>query len=169
MKAPLSLGLLAMNKYALFLGDRTYSSWSLRGWLLFEKFGIQVANTTFVDFSLEAPVSEQMVDCKISKTVPTLFIDGGGTEISDSLAMAEELASRHPKAGIWPSDPNARAIARTLAAEMHSSFMDLRSECPMNLKVAYKAAPVSDGVGKDLRRLETLCGLCAFFDYRCVQ
>lgn len=149
---------MASYRYSLFLGNRTYSSWSLRGWLLFEKFGIPISTTTFVDFNLDQSVSEQMGDAvNISKTVPTLLILPESTEISDSLAMAEELATRHPDAGIWPSgNPQARAIARTLAAEMHSSFNDLRNDCPMNLRVAYEEVPTSKRLLKDVKRVEAL-------------
>ncbi len=139
--------------YDLILGDRTYSSWSLRGWLLFERFGI-AANVRFVSFNVGA-VAAQMADCAPARTVPTVRTPDGAV-VSDSLAIAEELASRHPDAGIWPTDAKARAIARSLAAEMHSGFGELREECPMNLRCAYTGFAPSAGVASDLRRLETI-------------
>ncbi|PRY23578.1 glutathione S-transferase [Aliiruegeria haliotis] len=139
--------------YQLHIGDYTYSSWSLRGWLLFDRFGLPV-RTSFVDFN-KGSVASQMAALPPARTVPTLET-ADGTVIWDSLAIAEELASRHPEAGHWPSDPAARAIARSLAAEMHSGFMALRSDCPMNLRTAYSDAAPSEAVLADLKRLEEI-------------
>lgn len=139
--------------YDLYLGDRSYSSWSLRGWLLFEKFGIPV-KTHYVDFAKNS-VEAQLAAIAPAKTVPTLLIDGM-TVISESLSIAEELASRHPDKGIWPADPNHRAVARTLAAEMATGFGPLRNDCPMNLNVAYSGVEPSDVVRANLRRIETI-------------
>lgn len=140
--------------YDLVIGDYAYSSWSLRGWLLFEKFGIS-AQVTLVDFSTGVPLSEQMPDFAPAKTVPTVRTPEG-VIVSESLAIAEELASRHPDAGLWPSDPGARAMARNLVSEMHAGFMDLRNECPMNLRTAYSDSSPSEAVLKDVARLETI-------------
>jgi glutathione S-transferase len=139
--------------YDLYIGDYAYSSWSLRGWLLFEQFGI-ARNTTLVDFS-DLSVAEQLTEIAPARTVPAVKLPDGAV-LSDSLAIAEELASRHPDAGIWPSDPAARATARNLAAEMHSGFFALRNDCPMNLRVSYENAAPSEAVLADLARLETI-------------
>lgn len=137
----------------LLLGDRAYSSWSLRGWLLFARFGIEV-ETRFVSF-FDAGVAEQLADHAPARTVPT-WITPEGVAVSESLAIAEELASRHPQAGHWPDDPAARACARTLTSEMHAGFTALRSTCPMNLRVAYSNTPVPEAVAADLARLDTI-------------
>jgi glutathione S-transferase len=79
-----------------------------------------------------------------------------GTVVAESLAIAEELASRHPEAGLWPKDPAARAVARMLAAEMHAGFTALRSHCPMNLRISYTGCDPTDAVLADLARLETI-------------
>lgn len=139
--------------YTLYLGDYAYSSWSLRGWLLFEKFGIP-RQQTLLDFSGK-DVAAQLRDLAPARTVPTAVMPEG-TVVSESLAIAEELASRHPEAGLWPSDPGARATARTLAAEMHAGFLELRAECPMNLRLAYTHTQPSQGVLDDLKRLEEI-------------
>ena len=139
--------------YELILGDRAYSSWSLRGWLLFERFGI-AADVRFVSFN-DGPAAEQMPDFAPARTVPSARMPDGAI-VSDSLAIAEELASRHPDAGLWPADPAARATARSLAAQMHSGFAELREDCPMNLRCAYTGFVTSAGVLNDLRRLETV-------------
>ncbi|TCL08598.1 glutathione S-transferase [Shimia isoporae] len=139
--------------YQLLLGDYAYSSWSLRGWLLFEKFGIS-RDQTMVDFS-DLSVAEQLVKFAPARTVPTMITPEGAV-VSDSLSIAEELASRHPEAGLWPTDIKARATARTLAAEMHSGFTALRSDCPMNLRISYQDAAPSDSVLEDLARIEAI-------------
>ena len=139
--------------YDLILGDRAYSSWSLRGWLLFEAFAIAV-KTRYVQFH-DASVAEQLTAHAPAQTVPTLVTPEGAV-IGDSLAIAEELATRHPDAGIWPSNPLARATARSLAAEMHSGFGALRNDCPMNLRCAYSSYAAPDAVQADTFRIDTI-------------
>ena len=140
--------------YTLIIGDRAYSSWSLRGWLLFEKFNIShtLKHVTFAEVEDGWAALKPFAP---AKTVPTMVTEDNAI-VDDSLAMAEELASRHPDAGIWPNDPKARANARTLAAEIHSGFFALRNECPMNLRAAYADFPVSEAVQKDLERLNLI-------------
>jgi len=145
--------------YHLILGDRAYSSWSLRGWLLFENFGIPFKQR-FVNFDGARhfdpkTVGEQMADLAPARTVPTVVTPEGAL-VWDSLAIAEELATRHPDAGIWPFDPFARATARTLAAEMHSGYGALRTDCPMNLRCAYTTFVPSEAVLADVKRIETV-------------
>lgn len=139
--------------YQLLLGDYAYSSWSLRGWLLFEKFGLE-RRETMLDFSGQ-DVAEQLKDFTPARTVPTLVTPEGAI-VSESLAIAEELASRFPDAGIWPEDPFARATARTLTTEMHSGFGALRSACPMGLRTAYVNTSPSEAVLADLARIEEI-------------
>ena len=139
--------------YTLYLGDRAYSSWSLRAWLLREVWELPI-KTIYVDFDA-ADVAYQLHEVAPARTVPTLKTPEGAI-ISESLAIAEELASLFPEAGIWPSDPLARATARSLASEMHAGFGPLRTDCPMNLRVAYSSFVPSPEVEADLRRLETI-------------
>ena len=139
--------------YVLAIGDYAYSSWSLRGWLLFEKFGIP-CRIHHVDFESK-DVASQLSDFAPSRTVPCVRTEDG-TVIWDSLALAEELASRHPGADLWPTDPNARATARSMAAEMHSGFGALRSQCPMGLRTAYDWSEPSPEVRADLARIEKI-------------
>lgn len=140
--------------YQLILGDFAYSSWSLRGWLLLNRFGLPY-KTRLLDFNDTASVAEQLHDVAPARTVPTLVTPEGAI-ISESLAMAEELASRHPEAGVWPGDPLARATARTLAAEMHAGFTSLRGDCPMNMRLAYQGVEPSEALLADLARLEVI-------------
>ena len=139
--------------YSLAIGDRAYSSWSLRGWLLFDAFGIAVNTQTARLYTDELP--NLLQSYFPARTVPVMRTPGGAV-VPDSLAMAEELASRHPGAGHWPADPRARSVARVLAAEMHAGFTALRSHCPMNLRVSYTDCAPTEAVLADLARLETV-------------
>ncbi|MFN3294477.1 MAG: glutathione S-transferase [Gemmobacter sp.] len=135
------------------IGDRSYSSWSLRGWLVFDAFGLPV--TTQLGRLYSDDFSRLMVGFAPARTAPALRLPEG-VVIAESLAIAEEIASRHPEAGHWPENPAARAVARALAAEMHAGFGALRSHCPMNLRVSYTGCEPPQAVLDDLFRLETL-------------
>lgn len=139
----------------LYIGDYAYSSWSLRGWLLVHRFGIKAQNI-MVPFS-EQNVAEQLDALGLSpaKTVPTL-VTGDGAIISESASIAEELATRYPESGIWPTDPTARACARTLVSEMASGFTALRGDCPMSLRVCYSDASPRGEVLADVARIEEI-------------
>ena len=141
--------------YDLAIGDRAYSSWSLRGWLLFDAFDIPVRVVTARLYTDE--LSRLLRDFFPSRTAPTMRCPDG-TIVPETIAIAEELASRHPDAGLWPGEPRARAVARVLSAEMHSGFTALRSFCPMNLRVSYTDCNPSDAVLADLARLEVIWG-----------
>ena len=141
--------------YDLVIGDRAYSSWSLRGWLLFDTFDIPVRTRLARLYCDELP--NMLVDFFPAKTAPTMRTPDG-VVVPETIAIAEELASRHPEAGLWPVDPKARAVARVLAAEMHAGFTALRNHCPMNLRVSYTTCEPPPEVLADLARLETLWG-----------
>lgn len=139
--------------YDLVIGDRSYSSWSLRGWLLLDAFGLPVTTRSARLYTDELP--RLLKDYHPARTAPALRLPDG-TVVMESLAVAEELASRHPEAGHWPADPRARAVARSLAAEMHAGFQALRGQCPMNLRVSYRETPVDEALRADLDRLEVI-------------
>jgi glutathione S-transferase len=139
--------------YQLAIGDRSYSSWSLRGWLLFDAFGIPVTVQKARLYTDELP--NLLKAYFPAGTVPALRCDDGSV-IAESLAIAEELATRHPGVGIWPDDPQARAAARTVTSEMHAGFVALRSHCPMNLRVSYTDCAPPAEVLADLARLELI-------------
>ena len=139
--------------YDLAIGDRGYSSWSLRGWLLFDAFGLPVKTHSARLYTDELPkLLERFAP---AKTVPVVRTPDGQI-IMESLAIAEELASRHPDARLWPNDPKARAVARSVTAEMHAGFTALRSHCPMNLRVSYEGCAPPDAVLADLARLQSV-------------
>jgi len=139
--------------YDLVIGDRAYSSWSLRGWLLFDAFDIPVKTIRAQLYTDE--LATILRDFPPARTAPTMRTPEG-IIVAETIAIAEELATRHPDAGIWPTDPNLRATARVLAAEMHAGFTALRSHCSMNLRTSYADCAPSSKVMADLARLETI-------------
>jgi len=140
--------------YELAIGDRLNSSWSLRGWLLFAKFDIPVSVRMARMYSDAFP--EMLSEFAPSKTVPVMKVDDDFV-VWESLAMAEFLAERHE--GMWPADPEARAFARGVVAEMHAGFMSIRDHCAMNLRVAYSECAAPEDVLADVARLEMLWGM----------
>jgi glutathione S-transferase len=141
--------------YELGIGDRAYSSWSLRGWLMFDAFGVPVTVRRAQMYGPELPAL--LADFPPARTVPVMRTPDG-VVVPDTLAIAEELASRHPGAGHWPDDSLSRAVARSLAAEMHAGFTALRGHCPMNLRVSYARCDPPDAVLADLARLDLIWG-----------
>jgi glutathione S-transferase len=142
--------------YVLAIADRAYSSWSLRGWLMFAAFGLPVTIRTGRLYTDELP--RLLADFAPARTVPALRLPEG-VVVWDSLAILETLAERHPEAGHWPADPAHRAVARAMIAEMHSGFRALREGCPMNLRVSYADFPPSGDVLADVARIEALWAL----------
>lgn len=143
--------------YRITIGDTAYSSWSLRGWLLLAAFDLPFEQNLvrMYDSAFDAMKAANAP----ARTVPQIEWeeDGVTRRIWDTLAIAETLAERHPEAGIWPDDPHHRAVARCLAAEMHSGFSALRGACPMNLH--RDPTPLNDppeGVAADVARLGKL-------------
>lgn len=136
--------------YELYICHRSFSSWSLRGWLLFDNFGLPY--TTRMVGVYEGTKAADMAHLAPSLSLPTLVLPDG-TVVGDSLAIAETLHERHPEAGLWPADPAARSRARWLAAEMHSGFTALRGACPMNLDTAWDGFEPAEAVLDDLARL----------------
>ncbi len=142
--------------YTLYIGDHTFSSWSLRGWLMLEKFGLPYTENMIGLYG--GTMAEDMAPLAPARLVPTLKTPEG-LIIGESLAMAETLAERHPDAGLWPTDPAARAHARWLCAEMHAGFTALRGACPMQLEHQYRDFEPSQAVRDDLARIQELWAL----------
>lgn len=139
--------------YDLAIGDRSYSSWSLRGWLLFEKFGLPVKCHTGILYTDD--LTRLLSEFTPARLVPVMRTPDGDV-VGDTLAMAETLAERHPEARLWPEDPAARAMARWMCAEMHSGFNALRGDCAMNLRLSYRDSAPRQEVLDDLARIEVL-------------
>ena len=129
--------------YQLYIGDRTFSSWSLRGWLMFEKFGLPYNVNTVGLYS--GTIQADLAQLHPARTVPVMQTAVGHV-VTDSMAMAETLVEENPNVNLYPCDPAARALARSITAEMHSGFAALRSACPMILAHCYAGFEVSDAV-----------------------
>ena len=118
-----------MASLTLVIGNKNYSSWSLRPWLFMKHQGV---NFSEILIPLDTPTTRETIDqYGPSGRVPVLR--KGELAIWDSLAIVEYLAERFPEKGLWPRDPGLRGHARSISAEMHSGFAALRNECGMNL------------------------------------
>ncbi|MBB3771120.1 glutathione S-transferase [Angulomicrobium tetraedrale] len=134
----------------LVIGNKNYSSWSLRPWLALKAFDIPFEEATV---SLgAADFKEQVRAHSPAGRVPVLL--DGPAVVWESIAILEHLAERFPGKAIWPADPVARAHARSLATEMHGGFGALRSVAPMNLWRPIEARTLPEAALKDVRALE---------------
>jgi glutathione S-transferase len=122
-----------MAEFNLVFGNRNYSSWSLRGWLVCKIAGIEFDETLI---RLYAPETKAEIARYSSSGLLPALIHKGLT-IWDSLSIAEYLHELYPTAGLWPEPQAARAVARSVSAEMHSGFPDLRREMPMNIRGSF--------------------------------
>ena len=136
--------------YKLFIGNKNYSSWSLRPWILMQ--------------ALEIPFEEELIPFEVgtsfekfrsfsrSGLVPCLH--DGDTVVWDSLAITEYLAERHP--AVWPADTSTRAWARCVSAEMHSGFSALRNQCSMNCGLRVALHGIDTALRKDIDRIDEI-------------
>jgi len=136
----------------LVIGNKNYSSWSLRPWLLakqagipFEEIRVRLLSETFAaDVARHSPAGR----------VPVLV--DGDMNVWDSLAICETLAERFPRAQLWPQDPKARAHARSICAEMHSGFTNLRNNMPMNVTAVLPGMGWNVAVQRDIDRIAAM-------------
>lgn len=131
-----------MPTLELLIGNKNYSSWSMRPWVLMTELGIPFTERALrFDFQPGSPFRQAVDAVSPAGQVPVLLLkgeaaDGGDFAVWDSLAIVEALAERFPEAGVWPADARARARARSNVCEMHAGFGALRSACPMNIEAA---------------------------------
>ncbi|MBN8995515.1 MAG: glutathione S-transferase [Rhizobiales bacterium] len=145
-----------MADFHIYLGYRSVSSWSMRGWLPLKKAGVAFEETLLRYRTAEGKA--RLVALSPTGKVPLLVHqrDGGEVKVWDSIAIGEYLAELLPAARLWPADPAARAFARSVAAEMHSGFAALRNELGMAL-LERKPKVVSDPKAlADIARVETI-------------
>ena len=124
----------------LYIGNKNYSSWSMRPWVLLTQAGIEFEEiiVRFDSFDEGSDFRKQISTVSPVGKVPVL--DDDGFKVWDTLAIAEYLAERFPEKNLWPQSVQARARARSLCAEMHSGFAALRGACPMNIEADLASA-----------------------------
>ena len=144
----------------LYIGNKNYSSWSLRPWLLMKQAGIPFEEKLLrLGWEDDSPFKKTLLAIAPSGRVPLLVDDGFA--IWDSLAIAEFLAERFAEKPLWPADARARARARSICAEMHSGFGDLRSTFGMNIEaslpeVGERMLRENVGAARDLKRIDAM-------------
>jgi glutathione S-transferase len=147
------------QRMKLLIGDKNYSSWSMRPWLLLKHFGIPFDEVlihlgqpgTTREILAHAPTGPGKVPC---------LIDDQGLVTWDSLAIAETLAERFPQYALWPRDAAARNHARCVSAEMHSGFSELRSNMWMNIRASFLGKNATPGALADIARIDVIWREC---------
>ncbi len=145
-----------MVRYTLVIGNKNYSSWSLRAWLAMRQAGI-------VFDEVRVPLFEEGYKASIQAyspagKVPTLV--AGNITVWESLAICEFLAERHPETRLWPADVAARAHARAICAEMHAGFSALRNAMPMNIRSSHPGKGMTPEVKHDIERITAIWEQC---------
>ncbi|BBK43711.1 glutathione S-transferase [Allostella vacuolata] len=145
-----------MADLTIYIGNKNYSSWSLRGWLMLKASGIEFDE---VVIALDEPTTrETIVRHSPSGRVPV--IKHGDRVVWDTLAIGEYLAELVPEAGLWPADQTARAVARSVSAEMHSGFQALREHFPMNMRSTFSERYPNAGAQADINRISAIWRDC---------
>ena len=143
-------------KPQLYIGNKNYSTWSLRSWLPLREAGIDFdehrilldTETTAAEIAAVSPAG----------MVPVLRL--GDLTVWDSMAIAETVAERWPEKKLWPEDPDVRAFARSICAEMHSGFYELREQMPMNCRAMGRKVPLPDVLTNDIDRIIAIWSEC---------
>jgi glutathione S-transferase len=143
-------------KPKLIIGNKNYSTWSLRAWLLLREAGIEFEEHRIL---LDTPdTAAEIAAVSPAGKVPVLQL--GELAVWDSLAIAETLAERWPEKQLWPADVEARAFARSISAEMHSGFAMLRECMPMNCRAMGRIVPLPDALTNDIDRIIAIWSEC---------
>ena len=150
-----------MAEFHIYIGYRTVSSWSMRGWLPLRKTGVAFEET-LVRYRIPAD-KDRLTKLSPTGKVPLLVHrrDGETVKIWDSLAIGEYLAELFPDGRLWPADPVARSFARSIAAEMHSGFRPLREHLSMALLERHPGKGIDDpGAAADIARIDAMWSEC---------
>ena len=142
--------------YTLVIGNKNYSSWSLRGWLLLRQFDIHFEEVRLPLYS--ETFREKIKDYSPSGLVPTLV--SGDLRVWDSLAICEYIAERHPEHHCWPEDEEARALARCISSEMHAGFFQIRNSLPMNIRRSRSIDASTPELDKEIARVSEIWRTC---------
>ena len=145
-----------MNTLKLVIGNKNYSTWSLRPWFFLKQLGIEFDEEMVWLF--EDDMKEKLEPYFSNSKVPVLVEDD--LKVWDTLAIIEYATDKFPEKNGWPSDLKTRAMARSVATEMHSSFTDLRNALPMNIRKHYPDYPITKEVQTDLNRIFALWDYC---------
>ena len=145
-----------MSRYTLVIGNKNYSSWSLRAWLLMKHAGMPFDEIRIPLYV--AGSKDSLRKYAPSGKVPVLL--DGSLAVWDSLAVAEYLAERHPNRRLWPQDSAVRAVARSISAEMHSGFSALRSNMSMNCRGSFPGVGRTVEVAADVERIQRMWTDC---------
>jgi glutathione S-transferase len=145
-----------MPNLVLVIGNKAYSSWSLRPWLLMRQAGIGFEE---IRLSLYADGAKQAI-LRYSAAGKVPVLKDGGLTIWDSLAICEYLAEKYPDKRLWPPETAARAHARCVCAEMHSGFTHLRTQMPMNVRREITGRARTAEVGAEIARIEAIWNEC---------
>ena len=144
----------------LLIGNKNYSSWSMRPWVLMRQLGIAFDERKLrFEFTPGSAFHRAVAEVSPAGKVPVLVDEGFA--VWDTLAIVEYLHDRFPQAGVWPADPQRRARARSISAEMHSGFSALRTHCPMNIEAqlpdaGQRVLAEQPGVVRDLARIDAM-------------
>jgi glutathione S-transferase len=141
-----------MTQLTLVIGNKNYSSWSLRPWLVMKQFGLQFQEIRIPLFTPD--YLSKIRQYSPSGKVPVLLHEN--QTVWDSLAICEYLAETFPTLHCWPEDKRARAFARSISAEMHSGFQNLRQNMPMNCRNKYPGKGLVSGVQEDIDRITAI-------------
>ncbi len=140
----------------LVIGNKNYSSWSMRAWLAMKAFGIPFEEVRIL---LDHPDTARLIsEYSLAGRVPVLLADGH--VIWDSLAICEYLAEQFPAHNLWPQDTGARATARSICAEMHSGFQGLRNDMSMDIKASLPGKGRTAGSQADIGRISEIWEEC---------
>ena len=142
----------------LVIGNKNYSSWSMRPWMALKAAGIAFEEVVIPLYTDDPADKQRILKYSPAGKVPIL-VDGAVTTW-DSLAIIEYLAEKFPEKGFWPKDAAARAHARSISAEMHSGFMALRNECSMNIRRPLQQKALSADAKANVERVQDIWSSC---------
>ncbi len=145
-----------MSQLILVIGNKAYSSWSLRPWLLMKHAGIDFTEKRISLYAVDA--KQNLLAHSAAGKVPVLKDDD--LTIWDSLAICEYLAEKYPTKHLWPADAAARGHARSVSAEMHSGFTNVRNQMPMNVRREIAGRGKTPEVAAEVARIEAIWSEC---------
>ncbi|MBW4575058.1 MAG: glutathione S-transferase family protein [Aphanothece sp. CMT-3BRIN-NPC111] len=145
-----------MTNFTLVIGNKNYSSWSLRPWLVLKQLGVEFNE---IRIHLYAPTSKQEI-LKYSSNGKVPILQHDNLTVWESLSICEYLAECFPEAKLWPEDRQARAIARSISSEMHAGFTNLRQHMSMNIRASLPGKGREPGVTEDIQRIISIWQDC---------